>query len=404
MRRRSIIPFLVGSERVASLQDLKRIISENPEKLVIPLQDGRLERFLRGISNSYLECIDKDNPKESIEKLAERLGVEIKKELELDDIFAVDSAEELMKLLEEGREEINIAKGTIEIDKLILKNPVKLRGQGKNESLLKIGELFAPHRFTLEYLTCEVENFVSSKEPNIKDAFFNFSNNISVATSSEELLELLDKKEKEIYLTEGMFILDSLKVSASKLIGVGRDKTILQIEKLIVPKKVTFKHLTCRAKFFLSSSIMNVRTEWADFYFERKKLEKTSKLKWKFEICRKFGRKFKLYVSWELLRIIDSSPAIDSDGTIYVGSEDGYRDGYLYAIDPDGSLKWKFETGGSVDSSPAIGSDGTIYVGSRGGYLNAINPDGSLKWEFKTGGRIDSSPAIGSDGTIYVGS
>ena len=28
-----------------------------------------------------------------------------------------------------------------------------------------------------------------------------------------------------------------------------------------------------------------------------------------------------------------------------------------------GTLKWKFPAGGSVKSSPAIGSDGTIYVG-----------------------------------------
>ncbi|MGB4374776.1 MAG: PQQ-binding-like beta-propeller repeat protein [Defluviitoga tunisiensis] len=33
-----------------------------------------------------------------------------------------------------------------------------------------------------------------------------------------------------------------------------------------------------------------------------------------------------------------------------------------------------------------------------------MNPDGSLKWKYKTGGLINSSPAIGSDGTIYVGS
>ena len=73
-------------------------------------------------------------------------------------------------------------------------------------------------------------------------------------------------------------------------------------------------------------------------------------------------------------------------------------------INPDGSKKWAFKTGGRVTSSPAIGSDGTIYVGSLNDALYAINPDGSKKWEFKTGDYVDSSPAIGSDGTIYVGS
>jgi len=97
---------------------------------------------------------------------------------------------------------------------------------------------------------------------------------------------------------------------------------------------------------------------------------------------------------------IVSSPAISSDGTIYVGS----RDNKLYAINPDGTKKWEFTSEGWVDSSPAIGPDGTIYVGSRDHYLYAINPNGTLKWKFKTGGYVYSSPAIGTDGVIYVGS
>jgi len=95
-----------------------------------------------------------------------------------------------------------------------------------------------------------------------------------------------------------------------------------------------------------------------------------------------------------------SSPAISSDGTIYVGSFDSK----LYAINPDGTEKWNFTTGSIVRSSPAIGSDGTIYVGSDDFKLYAINPDGTEKWNFTTGSKVYSSPAIGSDGTIYVGS
>ena len=67
-------------------------------------------------------------------------------------------------------------------------------------------------------------------------------------------------------------------------------------------------------------------------------------------------------------------------------------------------LKWSYTTGDTVKSSPAIGSDGTIYVGSYDENLYAINPNGSLKWSFTTVGGVHSSPAIGSDGTIYVGS
>jgi hypothetical protein len=57
-----------------------------------------------------------------------------------------------------------------------------------------------------------------------------------------------------------------------------------------------------------------------------------------------------------------------------------------------------------VASSPAIGSDGTIYVGSFDHKFYAINPDGTEKWHFRTGFHVYSSPAIGTDGTIYIGS
>ena len=104
--------------------------------------------------------------------------------------------------------------------------------------------------------------------------------------------------------------------------------------------------------------------------------------------------------SYEKGGSVKSSPAISSDGTIYFGSEDNA----LYAVRPDGSLKWLRVTGGDVSSSPAIDSNGVVYVGSTDGNLYAVQPDNSLKWKYKTAGGIRSSPAIGSDGTVYVGS
>ena len=98
-----------------------------------------------------------------------------------------------------------------------------------------------------------------------------------------------------------------------------------------------------------------------------------------------------------------SSPAIGSDGTVYVGSQDEK----LYAINgKTGGKLWEFVTGGYVHSSPAIGSDGTVYVGSVDGKLYALNGKTGVKlWEFQTGSLVtSSSPAIGSDGTVYVGS
>lgn len=99
---------------------------------------------------------------------------------------------------------------------------------------------------------------------------------------------------------------------------------------------------------------------------------------------------------------VQSSPAIGDDGTIYVGSWLGK----VHAVNPDGSPKWSFDTesGAPVRSSPAIGNDGTIYAGSDDGSFYALNSDGTLQWKFPTGGGIQSSSAIGTDGTIYIGS
>ncbi|MFZ2634564.1 MAG: PQQ-binding-like beta-propeller repeat protein [Desulfosalsimonadaceae bacterium] len=98
---------------------------------------------------------------------------------------------------------------------------------------------------------------------------------------------------------------------------------------------------------------------------------------------------------------IDSSPAIGSDGTVYVGSDDGN----LYAIDPEtGAEIWRFASGGEIRSSPAVGADGTIYFGSMNA-LYALKSNGTLKWSFNAGDYIFSSPAVSSDGRIvYVGS
>lgn len=98
------------------------------------------------------------------------------------------------------------------------------------------------------------------------------------------------------------------------------------------------------------------------------------------------------------------SPAIGVDGTIYL-HDYGRK---VFALHPDGRLKWSYATGPSVfepsRSSPTLGADGTIYVGSGEGLLFALNSDGTLQWSYKTGATVHSSPAISLDGTVYVGS
>jgi outer membrane protein assembly factor BamB len=93
-----------------------------------------------------------------------------------------------------------------------------------------------------------------------------------------------------------------------------------------------------------------------------------------------------------------SSPAIAPDGTVYGGSTDHF----LYALKSDGTVKWRFETGGDLYASPAIGNDGTIYIGSADRQIYALNPDGTLKWITPTKSVFTSSAAVAADGTIYA--
>ena len=88
----------------------------------------------------------------------------------------------------------------------------------------------------------------------------------------------------------------------------------------------------------------------------------------------------------------------------------------LFAINPDGSKKWEFHTGGNTGSSPVIARDGTIYIAGSS-YINsasriklyALNPDGTEKWRFPRDGDKDkfgfaiSTPVIGADNNIYYG-
>jgi len=82
--------------------------------------------------------------------------------------------------------------------------------------------------------------------------------------------------------------------------------------------------------------------------------------------------------------VIDGgTPCNSLDGAIIFGTQIGELDGgELIAVNPDGTLRWRIMLATDfIDSAPAIGSDGTVYVGSDNdavhpgslGYLHAIN-------------------------------
>ncbi len=125
------------------------------------------------------------------------------------------------------------------------------------------------------------------------------------------------------------------------------------------------------------------------------------------------GIKWIYYTNAEDFR--KSSPAIGSDGTVYVNSDQNQ----LFALNStNGALKWvtaaiSLPVIGRGASTPAIGFDGSIYFGA-GHYFCAINPNATVtngiigfKWvytdaETNNYDTFNWSPVIGSDGTVYV--
>ena len=135
-----------------------------------------------------------------------------------------------------------------------------------------------------------------------------------------------------------------------------------------------------------------------------------------------------------LLGAIEStvSPALSADGkTVYAIADQSAANAYdvqLKAYDvASGSVKWSFNvndalaarnSGGGVRliyASPAVGTNGDIYVvardlkssgAARKSFLFAVSSDGSLHWAYGFG--IDANlnyvtPAVDANGYIYIG-
>ena len=118
----------------------------------------------------------------------------------------------------------------------------------------------------------------------------------------------------------------------------------------------------------------------------------------------KFDTNGRVVWKCKLGEAIYSSAAASSDGeTLYVGSNDNR----LYAIDTtSGKILWSQILHGKVEASPAVGSDGTIFVADFGGFVSAISRHGSIEWSYETPGRVSivSSPTLDLEDTVYIGS
>ena len=77
---------------------------------------------------------------------------------------------------------------------------------------------------------------------------------------------------------------------------------------------------------------------------------------------------------------IVSTPALADDGTIYFNSPK-----FLYALSPDGKMKWRYFPGAELNTSPVVGPDGAVYIVDTTCIAHALNPDGSKRWLAQVG-------------------
>jgi outer membrane protein assembly factor BamB len=90
-------------------------------------------------------------------------------------------------------------------------------------------------------------------------------------------------------------------------------------------------------------------------------------------------------------RYVRASPAVGPDGRIYVATKSNTENfpAKLIALSPGGQKVWDYVvervhvTPDDTYSSPAVGADGLIYFGAETGYVYALNQDGTLNWKFQ---------------------
>lgn len=112
--------------------------------------------------------------------------------------------------------------------------------------------------------------------------------------------------------------------------------------------------------------------------------------------------KWRHRISAPSFAFVESSPALDANGCLYVGMYS--PNGGLVALSPAGEQRWLANLGYGISSSPALDAAGNIYFTElTSGRLRAMDQSGSNIWSFSIGSDPSfSSPVISPDGVIYV--
>jgi hypothetical protein len=96
---------------------------------------------------------------------------------------------------------------------------------------------------------------------------------------------------------------------------------------------------------------------------------------------------------------IHAPPAVGVDGSVYVGTGDGY----LVSIGAGGVLRWSYTLEGALAWSPVIDAAGRIYVATTAQRLCAFWPNGGLAWQTRTPARVGSELALSTPSGVFFG-
>lgn len=94
-----------------------------------------------------------------------------------------------------------------------------------------------------------------------------------------------------------------------------------------------------------------------------------------------------------------SSPVIDENGSIYFKGKIDGKSG-VYCFDKNGNKKWYFEIAIN-DTPPVLSADGTLYSFDSG-FLYALSPNGKLKWKDGLNNVYTQNIALSKQGAIYI--
>jgi outer membrane protein assembly factor BamB len=94
---------------------------------------------------------------------------------------------------------------------------------------------------------------------------------------------------------------------------------------------------------------------------------------------------------------IFASPVIGHGDTIYIGS----LDGQFVALNPDGSLEWRYAAGQKIYPSALVVGSSVIF-GTNGEELVSLTLQGETRWKLPLRDVVDASATLGPDGRIYV--